>query len=370
MDDEIDLRVYVRILLKDWVLIVGCVLAGALVAGGISFKMPRVYQTSALLTTSAATPNIAALTKSDAMLQAMIAKLGSSLPADLAQPAALRSLLAASQAANTTGVQLTVTDGTPGQAALIANAWAEAVVQEVQRSYGSSHVFTLQAQLNAQLALLSDVSASRYTLQWVSEEAQALRDQLARQAADRPASMEAEAVLLSLNLQASTGPSVQVSAQQGQQSYPGPNQFSGSSQPSGTSLQSFTGVSLQSFAGPDIQFQVSSSPTRTVGEQLQAADNLLQTLNSRRQVLQARTEALQADILETQQRQVSEQTTFTTPFTVQVYQSAAVPTTPIAPTTTRNLLLGMAIGLAGGVGLAFGWDWWKQEGANRAEGSL
>jgi capsular polysaccharide biosynthesis protein len=316
MEDEIDLRLYLRLLFRRWWLIAGGGLLAALAAAGISWATAPTYRATALLTASASTPNVATLAVSDDVLKATLAEAGLSLPPNVTNPATLRPLLAATQAANTTAVQLSVTDREAARAAGIANAWANAVSRYVNKSYSENPAPALQAQLNATTNLLTNITYSQFGVEWAIEDAHLLRERLAKQNASDIASAEDQAILLA--------------------------------------------VSLQSVSAPgNIQLQFGGAVTRTVGDQIKYLDALLDTLTTRRQTLQARQAALQTQMLDTQARLAAAQSLITAPITVQVFQSAAVPSAPISPRTNWNILLGAVVGVTGGVFLALAWEWWR-----------
>ncbi len=333
MEDEIDLREYVAVLLRHWKLIVGLTVVAALVAGLVSFIMPPTYEATAVISTSAtgvaalarfpstliifqggistSATGVVALATSDAVLEVAIATLGT-LPPTLASPAALRPNLTASQPANTATVRLTVKDGDAARAAAIANAWADAIALSSE-----ADSVPLQAELNAQISLLANLSASQYVLAWAIEDAASLRDRLAGRSPNSPAKVEDQALLISLSSQAVTAPNLPA------------------------------------------QLQITGLTETTVGDQLEYLDDLAVSLEARRQILQRRAASLQNDIRGVQERLAKAQALITTPVPVQVIQRAQSADTRTSPKKAQNAVLAAALGLMAGIFAAFGWEWWK-----------
>lgn len=329
MEDEIDLREYIAVLLRHWRLIVGLTVVAALVAGLVSFIIPPTYEATAVISTTAT--GIPALASSDAVLEDAIASLGSTLPASLASPAALRPLLTASQQANTTTIKLTVKDGDPARAAAIANAWANAFVTWLSSSTKTDSVPVLQAELDARISLLTNVSVSRYALEWAIEDAQSLRDRLATRSPNSPAIVEDRVLLISLSLQAVTAPNLPVSL----------------------SSQVVTAPT------PPVQLQITGSSETTVGDQLKYLDDLVVSFEARRQILQRRAESLQNDIHDMQERLNNVPAFIGAPVSAKVVQGAQSPGAPTSPKKAQNAALAATLGLMVGIFAAFGWEWWK-----------
>lgn len=333
MEDEIDFRDYLNILLRQWKLIIACVLVGVLVAGGIGLIVPIEYKASVTLTTSAATPNVATLAMSEAVLKATIDKLGASLPAKLTQPNRLSRALAATQASTATAAQLTVTYSDATLAAAIANAWAETVkeaaIDAAQHTYGESAAVALQAQLNAQQTLYANALVNQADLDGFIEDARLLRERLSKHNPSDPAAREDEVLLLGISLQA-------------------------------IGAENTTQLSV---VVNNPQLAVGDLSGRTVQNQLQGLDGLIETLTAERQAVQARTETLKADIQEIQMRQASSQISLKAPLEVQIFQAADVPSTPASRGLATILILGFVVGLMTGVVIVLGWDWWKKGSA-------
>ncbi len=346
MEDEIDLREYIAVLLRHWRLIAALTFVAAVIAGAVSFIIPPTYEAAAVISTTAT--GIPALATSDAGLVDVIASLGPTIPASLASPAALRPFLAA-QAANTTTIQLKVKDGDAARAAAIANAWADALLAKIgPQSDEVSSIPLLQAGLNARISLLANVSASQYALEWAIEDAASLRDRLASRSPNSLATVEDQVLLISLSSQVVTGTSSQMV--------------------SGPSSQTVSGPSLQMVTGPmlPVQLQITGLTETTVGDQLEYLDDLAVSLGARRQILQRRAASLQNDIRGVQERLAKAQALTATPVPVQVIQRAQSADTPTSPKKAQNAALAAALGLMAGIFAVFGWEWWKGGGKQAA----
>lgn len=171
-DDEIDLRVYLDILINWWREIALITVLSALAAGGLVFALRQAgqpqyqatstaviarisssvnfderFQTTSNESTAAAAiasrrASLLGLAKSGAIAQAVIDEFGDQLPPDLQEPAALLEHVGAELApgpdARTPSdlIEITVTMDDPEQAAAVANAWSRYYVDEVNAIYG------------------------------------------------------------------------------------------------------------------------------------------------------------------------------------------------------------------------------------------
>lgn len=373
-EDEIDLREYATMLLRHWRLIAALTLVAAAIAGVVSFIIPPIYEATAVISTTAA--GIPAVATSDAVLQDVIASLGSTLPTSLASPAALRPLLAATQTASTTAIQLKVTDGDAARAAAIANAWADAVRQApllaqsnlitslkqsaseagIKRDaaakaftayQAASQAITWQAQLAGKQNALSIAYSNQETLRTALQDAKSLRDRLAKLDPAAPPSLGDYLALIALSQR-----------------------------------------SVLSNSGPSLQLQAPTAPLSgiTVGEQIGYLDQLMPSLQSRlaqvedrARQLNAEILALQAALVEAQAKEASlkrdwdEAAAAYTNLSASLAQAklsadsvnisvsavAGVPQSPTSPKKAQNAALAAALGLMAGVFAAFGWEWWK-----------
>ena len=161
MEDEIDLRKYVRVLLQHWKLILGLAAAASIAAFAVASILPRSYEAKALVVVTSPRyilnfePRIETATGQDAVRVNPKAYLGlatsddlltqllsdpalASLEADQRTVTALQGKLQATAGADPTLLELQVTDADPVRAAAIANAWGILFVQYANEIYGYS----------------------------------------------------------------------------------------------------------------------------------------------------------------------------------------------------------------------------------------
>lgn len=154
MEDEFDLRPYLRTLGKYWFWIVGVTLLAAVAAYGLSSLIPPTYQATALVAitddglrvqfdprfqTVEETKPLRAypeLATSDQLLLTLL----DDLPADLQSvesPGGLRQRLEAQPGSDPSIMRLNAYAADPETAAQLANLWAEQFVQFANRIYGN-----------------------------------------------------------------------------------------------------------------------------------------------------------------------------------------------------------------------------------------
>ncbi len=168
MEEEIDLRVYILVLLKYWKWILGLTIAATVVALVVSFLLPPTYEATALVAIKAPLyvmnfdprflpnqrpqPDYKAyldLAEGDEVLEALFSRLNPR-PAEIKTLRDLRGMVKARAGTDPSVVRLTVRARDPQEAARIANLWAEIFVTHANRIYGASDE-ELQ-QLEGQLA--------------------------------------------------------------------------------------------------------------------------------------------------------------------------------------------------------------------------
>jgi succinoglycan biosynthesis transport protein ExoP len=158
MEDEIDLRAYIEVLLRYWKWILGLALAAAVVAFGVSMLLPRTYVASAVVLvtspryqiqfdprfgTEEQTPvykALPSLAMSDGILQNVVEGYAPSDKSGI-NPwtlAVLRGLAEATSEGDPSLVLLKVTSRSPKDAAGIANLWADTLVERGNEIYGQS----------------------------------------------------------------------------------------------------------------------------------------------------------------------------------------------------------------------------------------
>jgi len=399
MEEEIDLRAYVLVLLKYWKWILGTTVAAAVVALVVSFLLPPTYEATALVAIQApqyvmkfdprfetriqqpaykAYPDLA---EGDEVLEALFVRLNPR-PAEIETLRDLQEKVEAKAGTDPSMVRLTVRSRDPLEAARIANLWAELFVAHANRVYGASDEELQQlegqlAQAQAELeaaeqaliefqarnqasildarldSLKSDQAhylADQRAITYILQDIQALREQLARQPDERPASLADDLTTLFLQIKA-----------------------------------------FNAQASAPIQLQVNSAESlsnKSIGETMALLDDMAGALEAKSAEIGQRLEELQPQILSLQ-RQLQEiytesdrltrqqdlaKETYTalarkveeTRIAVQGAQStarlgsrAAVPEKPASPRKLLNTAVAGALGLMLSVFGAFGVEWWR-----------
>jgi len=135
MEDEIDLRKYLQVLLKHWKIIAGITLAAVVISAGVTFLTPPEARATVLCTGDAKT--LLGMAKSPAVAAGAAEKLAGKLDAGERRTGAL--LNAVSAAARDNLIDITAKSTSPQKAADIANAWTEAYI-----SYATDYYKKLQ----------------------------------------------------------------------------------------------------------------------------------------------------------------------------------------------------------------------------------
>jgi succinoglycan biosynthesis transport protein ExoP len=401
MEEEIDLRAYVLVLLKYWKWILETTVAAAVVALVVSFLLPPTYEATALVAIKApqyvmqfdprfevpsqlpqpaykAYPDLA---EGDEVLEALFARLNPR-PAEIETLRDLQERVEAKAGTDPSVVRLTVRARDPQEAARIANLWAELFVAHANRVYGASDEELQQlegqlAQAQAELeaaeqaliefqarnqasildarldSLKSDQAhylADQRAITYILQDIQALREQLARQPDERPASLADDLTTLFLQIKA-----------------------------------------FNAQASAPIQLQVNSAEplsNKSIGETMALLDDMAGALEAKSAEIGQRLEELQPQILSlqrqlqeiytesdrlTRQRDLAKETYTAlarkveeTRIAVQGAQStarlgsrAAVPEKPASPRKLLNTAVAGALGLMLSVFGAFGVEWWR-----------
>jgi succinoglycan biosynthesis transport protein ExoP len=426
MEEEIDLRAYVLVLLKYWKWILGTTVAAAVVALVVSFLLPPTYEATALviirqpqymmqfdprfeiLTQQPAYKAYPDLARGDEVLEALFARLNPR-PAEIETLRDLQERVEAKAGTDPSVVRLTVRARDPQEAARIANLWAELFVAHANRVYGASDEELQQlegqlAQAQAELeaaeqaliefqarnqasildarldSLKSDQAhylADQRAITYILQDIQALREQLARQPDERPASLADDLTTLFLQIKAFNA---QASA---------PTQLPGL-EGQGTIVQ----------ASAPIQLQVNSAESlsnKSIGETMALLDDMAGVLEAKSAEIGQRLEELQPQILSlqkqlqeiytesdrlTRQQDLAKETYTAlarkveeTRIAVQGVQStarlgsrAAVPEKPAGPRKLFNTAVAGALGLMLSVFGAFGVEWWRSGTEERRSG--
>ena len=258
MEDEIDLRVYINVLIRYWWLIVGLTVVAGVAAFFVSQLQPAVYQATAVvvvtrplyqfqlapgiqnLPESAAGTQVLTgkaaldLATSDAMIRQLLDEMGNGLPPAERSLVPMRAMLKAAQGGDASIIKLTVTNRNPQRVAKITNTWASLYVRQVNDLYGQSaeqlkffesqlaqaksdldtadqalvdfqkrnDAAVLQAQLTAKQTALSNYLNLNESLKLLLQNVRSLQDQLARQPANDPSTLGDDLSTLALQVNA------------------------------------------------------------------------------------------------------------------------------------------------------------------------
>jgi len=349
MEEEIDLRAYVAVLLRNWMWIVGLAAVAAVAALGVSFLIRPTYEATALVaiteprymmrfdprfeTMTNVKPAYKAypeLASSDDLLQSLLTSL-TPLPEGVETSQDLGGMLQAEQGADPSMVRLMCRYREPEEAARVANVWAALFVSRANEIYGTqgepqvqffeSQLVQKQAELEAaeqalvafearnqgavlqaQLASvqqdLQDYLVEQREIERVVRNAQALQASMAGQPADERVSPGDDLTALLLEIQAFN---VQASR---------PLQMAQTSQAAQTTQATSLGAGVE--AGPSIWLQISDATLlasgRTAGELAAFLDRLVATLEARRGDITAQVATLEPQILVLQQQLQQTQT--------------------------------------------------------------
>lgn len=329
LEDEIDLRQYVDVLMRRWKFVVGISALMVIVAAVLSFfVLPPVYDATAgvvvlrsraeisfdpkFKTESQAGQDPAArraaltgLVKSSALAAEVITALGDSLSVEERRVSTLLDQIKVSSQGDL--IEITASAGTPQKAAAIANAWAEAYISQVNDLYsgvaqspiqikaqataawqtyqqtqqaleqflGESRVAELEQQVKSKQATLADNYVTLNRLDRIIGDARALRDRL-RQGTGTSNSNALSLLLLRMNAFGvssnlpSSGPSELLQPQQ-----------------------------------PQLQIAIGSAADAgdNINQQAQEVEAILSNLENRRKEIQARlgTPELQQELAKLQQ---------------------------------------------------------------------
>ena len=432
MEEEIDLRQYVDVLIRHWKWIAGLALVAAVAALVVSFLIPPTYEATALVavtepryvmrfdprfeTVNGIQPVYKAypeLATSDELLQYLLAHLVPP-PQGVESLRDLRGMLDAESGADPSMVRLAVRSQEPQEAARVVNIWAGLFVIRANEIYGSQNEeqvsffenqleraqaeldtaeqalvafqarnqgAILEAQLVSAQQDLQDYLVEQREVQRAARNTLALRDSVASQPASARVSPGDDLTALLLQMQSY---SVRTSR---------PLQTSQSGQ--GTSY------GAESEAGPSVWLQVSDatllSSEQTAGELVAFLDGLVATLDTRANEIGTQVAALEPQILTLQQRlqesraeedrltrarDVARETYVTmarkveevriaaddTSGEVRLASQAAIPQIPVAPRKLLNTAVAGALGLMLGVFGAFAVEWWKRDEATDRTG--
>ena len=399
--EEIDLRIYVRVLFKNWLWILAAVVICAAAALSASLIMSPTYEASALIAitderyllqfdprfeTTDEQPSYKVYTDlavSSDVLQALWSELDQK-PAGMEGWQGLKGALEAESGSDNSLLKLTVQLPDPVAAARVADAWAEVMVVRVNAIYGSSGedlVFFVDQLERAE----SDLEAAESALIdfQSTNEISILQNQLSSKLSEQNAYLEELREIDNLTHDI------------------GDLHDQLLDQPAGyrvTFGDRLTALSLQvrSFnaqTGMPIQLQVTTPDAlshQTLAEQLELLDDLLSTLAARTGDVSEQLSILEPEILDVQQilevalteynrltrsRDLASETY--TMLTRKVEESqiaaaddkgqvvlasyAAVPIKPVGPKKKMNTAIGAVAGGMLSVLGVFAIEWWRQD---------
>jgi uncharacterized protein involved in exopolysaccharide biosynthesis len=401
MDQEIDLREYMAVLLKHKYWIIGLAVVTAVVAAVVSILLAPTYEAAALVAVTRpqyemqfdtrirpVSGNVQppykaypVLATSDEVLSAVIADMGDELPAGERNITAFRARAATESSGDQSMIRLVVKDGDPGRASAIANRWAEQFVRAANDLYAQNSseldffeeqqaqaqteldqaeqaLIDLQARnraafLNIQLSQAHEALSGNlqlaHTLDTTIEDARALRAHLQAQQSSAPASPSDEVAVLLIEIAA---------------------------------LGSSSDVEVHLPADQDLG-------DKTVGDQVAAVDSLIVALEDRLAQAQTRAQELEPEILALQGAHQEAQTELDrlshaqrlayeafqtlarkaaeariaaqdTTGDARLASRAAPPTRPVAPRKVLYTAVAGAVGLLVGIAAALAIEFWRK----------
>ncbi|MDY6875222.1 MAG: Wzz/FepE/Etk N-terminal domain-containing protein [Chloroflexota bacterium] len=409
MEEEIDLRVYVETLLRYWKWIGGLALVAAVVAFGVSSLLPLTYDASSVViitqpryqmqfdprfeTVGQWTPAYKAfptLATSDETLQGVVDTYTPSPEAHIEEWTlrTLAEMVEATSEGDPSLVVLKVHSRSPVDAADIANLWAdqfttlgngiygetekdvtffEEQMEQAEQALDEADVALIEFQarnqsniVNAQLSSYrqtqADYLADQRAIIYIVQDIQGLRDQLAQQPGDQPASLADDLTALFLQVKA-----------------------------------------FDAGASTPIQLQVNSTESfsnKSLAEQIAFLDDLVVTLEAKSSAIDEHLTQLEPEILALQQRlqeikvesdsltnarDLAHDTYMTLARkleeariasqeengVLQVGSYAVIPEKPVSRGRMLNTAVAGALGLMLGVFGAFAIEWWRGEERGR-----
>lgn len=409
VEEEIDLREYVEVLIRNWKWIAGITLAAAVAALVISFLLPPTYEATALVVVTKpryvmqfdprfepmsdvqppykAYPELAV---SDSLLEDLLTSLNPP-PDEIETAQDLREILEASSGADPSLIRLTVRHRDPEEAARIVNTWADLFVERANELYGGyseaqlqffeeqlkraeaelkaaeealisfqaqNRAAILQNQLDSYQQAQADYLADQRAIAYITQDIKGLKEQLTGEPIDQPMSLADQLTSLFLQIKA-----------------------------------------FNAQTATPIQLQVDSAAAlseKSLSEQIAFLDDLVNTLEEKSAEIDERLAELEPQILTLQEqleearaeedrlvraRDVAKETYMALARKVeeariaaedntggvQLASRAAVPQKPASPRKLLNTAVAGALGLMLGVFGAFVKEWWEQ-GEQESEG--
>jgi capsular polysaccharide biosynthesis protein len=368
MEDEMDLRGYISVLLRHWKIIVSITVIAVIIGALFSFLPSRSYQAKAGVVSmpeyrtsdeEASALNIEratliALVKSSSVASQVVEQLGDKLePGERG----LASLISKVQVANQGDfIEIKVKDPDPEQAADIANAWAESYVSYVNGLYSGLLQSTEELMAQADAAKLEYEEAEGAWEDFVRDNR---TDELGRQISD----IELLCQLKSLRQQFEAGTSSSASTV-------------------ATSL-AFILLQTSAFTDTPAEFQITLDEIASINVSLADFDALMATLEARSSITTGQSVSeLRQEILELKAEQEQEKARQLELETakdiawesyvaaasslleaeiapgsqgaiVQITELAVVPTSPVSTHRVMNIVIALVLGLIVGILVAF-----------------
>ena len=400
MEEEIDLRAYIAVLLKYKYWIGGLAVVAALVAFGVSSMLSPTYEATALVAITqpryamrfdpkfATMDNIQPpynaypdLAVGDEILSRLIDDLGSDLEVEERSVWAVRAMVKAETGGDPSIVRLIVRNGNPERAARVANRWAALFVAQVNELYGQSveELAFFEERLAGAQETLARVEQDLIDFQ-AHNEAAILEQQLSNRKDSLRGYLDiAHAVRLVVQDARSLQDRLRAQDASAQLS-------------SGEELAVLLlEVNVRKVEESAIQLQISTQrgqTDKTVGEQIVLLDALVRALQDKLVALEQGAKSLEPDILRLQEslaranaqeeqltlaRDVAQETVLTLSRKVAEAQIAAQDTTgevrlasyavspdqPVSPRRVLNTAIAGMLGLFVGVLAAFAVEYWR-----------
>ncbi|MFC1981431.1 GumC family protein [Chloroflexota bacterium] len=384
MEDELDLRKYIDVLLRHWKVIVSITLIAVIIAGLVSFLSPRTYEANAVVIITKARseiifePKYPTFLEEDSISQrkALIAQVKSSAVAtqvieqlgDKFKPEERRveNMLGKVQVREQGDlIEISVKSTDPYQATVIANAWAESYESYINGLYSGILLSPAELQVQADAARKEYEEKQKAWEDFVSSNRV---DELSRQITDK----KLLCALKSLRGQIKAGSlsSASVAADSLALILLQTQAF--------TSLPPELQVSLDAVSNlntdlDDIDALISMLEARSGGtkgqsiselrqEILQLMGELEQELAKQRELKNSRGTAWETCTTLDNKAAEVKVATLVQDIVVRVAGVAVVPESPVAPHRAMNIGIALVLGLIVGVFVAFGVEYFKKTG--------
>ena len=349
MEDEIDLRAYIGILLKNKYWIAGLTVLAAAVAFGVSALLPATYRSTALVTVTKPSYDVRfdsrlvariddqpsdkvypALAKSDQVASAVIDTLGSQLGPGVWSVGTVRDMLTARSGDDPSMINLMVEDSDPERATLVVNTWAALFVKMVNELYGQeadlatfeaqlaqadlslsqaeqdlidfqsqNEAAVLGAQLEDRRAALSGYLSIAQSLRLIIQDIESQQERLRSQNLAEDVSLSGQLTALLLEIDGLSSYRQRVSS-----TSKGRNAQAFSHDGDSVDVSIQLQIATEQSGATPIQFQISDSQTlgdRSVEEQIAFLDSLVPVVESKLAAVEREAESLEPDILRLQE---------------------------------------------------------------------